>query len=296
MIKKSITQPTGYASIPPAQQKACTHEDCFTTILSNIIAPAFLSTNTSPASAETVMTLRESSLKMQALVDGYKPEYLQLINEHPDSRIALYQSNDGVRAVAGEYNAQATIAEKEDISSAQQEFIAQRGNIVARIALAGNPCLTKSLQSQMAWSIWPWHNEVRAALAGNPSLTSQTLQQILFWSRETYILMALASNPRLTKDLQQKLAGCGDLDARRRLARNPNLTDAVIKMLAVNRDPFTRKALAGNPSLTYEAAQLRLAQDQWIEVRAALAKNPNVTPEAKKLISHNLSETQHIPL
>jgi len=208
----------------------------------------------SVSTADSVVTLRQVSDDMRQAIDGLQQTDLTQINQHADSTVELYQSDDGLHSVTKDPQAQFVLARDENISPALQAFFAQSNDRFVRWALAGNPSLTSGAVQRLAQDDNLW---VRESLAGNPSLTS-AVQQTLAGDPDRYVRQALAHNHSLTSETaQQTLAGDPNKFVREDLARNPSLTsDAAQQRLAQSDDPDVRRALAGNPSLTPRAREI----------------------------------------
>lgn len=139
------------------------------------LSPDILRMIATNATANSVMSLSQTSREMRAIVDELRRTNLKLINWHTYSTIALYQSGHRLRAVIRDRHAQATIARNENISESLQEFFAH----------------SKSA-------------EVCKALAGSPNLTSEAAQKILAGDRSLYVQEALARNSCLTSEAAQE--------------------------------------------------------------------------------------------
>ena len=237
------------------------------------------------ATADSVVTLRQVSDDMRQAIDGLQQADLTQINQHADSTVELYQSDDGLRSVTKDPQAQRALARDANIPPTLQTFFARSNDPGVRWALAGNPSLTDDArQERLAQDD---DARVRAVLAGNPSLTDAA-QQTLAQDDNADVRWALAYNPSLTSDAaQQTLAQDDDPFVRLALAGNPSLTDDAQQTLVQDDDPDVRMALAENPSLTDDARQERLAQDDAPLVRLALAGNPSLTPRARKILEQH---------
>jgi hypothetical protein len=133
---------------------------------------------------------------MRAAIDGLQQADLTQINQHIDSTLELYPSDDGVRSVTRNPQTQRAMARDANISPALQTFFAQSNNAGVRWALAGNPSLTDDArQERLAQDD---NANVRWALAGNPRLTSEVAQRRLAQDDDPGVREALALNPSLT--------------------------------------------------------------------------------------------------
>lgn len=239
------------------------------------------------ATADSVLTLRQVSPEMKAAVDSLTQTNLNRINQHADSTIDLYQSNNELCSVTKDPEAQIAMARNENISPALQEFFANSLNVDVRRALARNTSLTSEAAQDRL--VCDEDNLVREALAGNLNLTEE-IQEELAYDDSSWVRFDLSRNPSLMMRPQRILAD-DDGDFILFLARVSNLTTERQQTLAQDDDAEIREALAENPNLTMELQQT-LADDDAVEVRRALAGNPNLTMELQQTLADDGAEVR----
>lgn len=207
------------------------------------------------ATADSVLTLRQVSPEIREAVDSLTQADFNRINEHHNSTIDLYKSDDEVGWVTRTARNRQTIASDANASPALQCFLANRDNpfnvIGVRRSLAENPKLTVKVQQILAQD----NTEVRRDLAGNPNLTMK-LQQTLARDNENWVRWYLAFNTKLAPSVQRTLAKDDDNWVRRGLANNHNLAIEVQCTLAQDNDTGVRSRLSDNPNLLAKARMI----------------------------------------
>lgn len=154
-------------------------------------------------------------------------------------------------------------------NEAQQTKFLEEGDEQQLAELASHPDLSKEMQNKLL------QYEITAPVSSDSPVNAFSM----FFggsepkSAENSVLVALASNPFLFEEVQEKLASTGSPAVRLALAANPNLNEKQQNYLATTGSDQVKRHLAMNPSLI-AAIQSLLADDEKYDVRAALAANP----------------------
>jgi len=173
------------------------------------------------------------------------------------------------------------------LNEIQQRYLAATGSLEVKCKLAKNPSLVDARQQMFAEC---GISEIREALAENRKL-NPACQHLLMQDKEglrnrlIYTLMPLASNPALTKDLQQTLAASDERLVVASLAKNPSIPELLMEQLAACGDEGVCAGLASNPKLP-EPMQAQLIASGYSKVLENIARNPSLRVAQQALLAH----------
>lgn len=190
-------------------------------------------------------------------------------------------------AAIGSPSVREALAANPCLNEMQQRYLAATGSLGVKCELAKNPSLVDALQQMFAEY---GMSEIRQALAENRKL-NPACQLLLIQGKEglknrlIYTLMPLASNPALTKDLQQALAASEERCVVASLAKNPSISESLMEQLAECGEEEIRAGLASNTKLT-EPMQAQLIASGYSKVLENIARNPSLKVAQQALLAH----------
>lgn len=190
-------------------------------------------------------------------------------------------------AAIGSPSVREALAANPCLNELQQRYLAATGSLEVKCTLAKNPSLVDALQQVFAEC---GISEIREALAENHKL-NPACQFLLMQekaelrNRLVYTLMPLASNPALTKDLQQALATSGERLVVASLAKNPSISVTLMEQLAGCGDEEVCAGLASNTKLP-ELMQAQLIASGYSKVLENIARNPSLRVAQQALLAH----------
>lgn len=190
-------------------------------------------------------------------------------------------------AAIGSPSVRETLAANPCLNEIQQRYLAATGSLGVKCELAKNPSLVDALQQMFAEC---GISEIRQALAENRKL-NPACQSLLMQDKEglknrlIYTLMPLASNPALTKYLQQALAASDERCVVASLAKNPSISESLMEQLAECGEEEIRAGLASNTKLP-EPMQAQLIANAYSKVLENIARNPSLEVAQQALLAH----------
>lgn len=173
------------------------------------------------------------------------------------------------------------------LNEIQQRYLATTGSTEVKCELAKNPSLIEAIQQTFAEGNI---SEIREALAGNSKLNPASQPLLMqdnagLRNRLIYTLMPLASNPSLTKDLQQALAASDECRVLASLAKNYSISESLMTQLAECGEVEVLAGMASNTNLP-EPMQAQLIASCHAEVLKSIASNPSLKIAQQALLAH----------
>jgi len=204
------------------------------------------------------------------------------------------------------------LASNQRLNEAQYAHLYKSGSEDIQERIAGNPKISEDLMARicreetikpakimggltaMSRGISapppPMPSKAKLAVASNRELPP-SLQMLLTEDNPTReLLQALASNPRLTLELQEQLSTHKDANVREKLAANSSLHDDIQHALLKDTSAHVRAALLHDWRVD-RGIELQLAQDSTVSVRRAAAARRRPSKTVQVLLARDLDQS-----